>query len=49
MSITRKQETTVHVQIAIPMHDVTAADMLSSVGSEVHETLQFINACQSPV
>jgi hypothetical protein len=49
MPITSKQEATVHMQIAIPMQNVTTAYMLSCVGLKVDKTLQFINACQSPV
>lgn len=49
MPITCEKKTTVHMQIAIPMQDVTTPYMLSSIGLEVYKTLQFINACQFPV
>ena len=39
MSIACEQKTTVHVQIAIPVEDVAAAYMLSSIGAKIYKAL----------
>jgi hypothetical protein len=49
MPVTFELKTTVHMQIAVPVEDVTAAYMFSGISLKVDEALQFFDACQSPV
>ena len=49
MPVTRELKTTVHMQIAIPVEDVTIAHMFGGISLKIDEALQFIDACQSPV
>ena len=43
-SIACEQYTSVYMYIAVPMHDVATAHVLSSVCLQIHEAFQFLNA-----